>query len=473
LVFARQRKNQVGRSIIRLGRLCVGICLPSILLAGRDAWRAAGDSRVFFLAARHMIGQDSPADLATRGASQIRERDAGMELTPRVEIENRIASLQARLLRAGDAEAIFIFQSADLFYFTGTVQDAWLVIAREGPPLLLVRRSLERARAESTLEHILPLQDPREIPVLLARHGLGWLKRVGLEFDVLPVQHYVRLGRLFPTMQFVDASMLIREVRMIKSAYEVSCIQRAAVMQDGMAARMREILKAGMTELELAAEIEAEARRRGHQGIVRTRRFGMECFYGHLLSGESGAIPSWLDTPTGGSGVSPALGNGAGTRRVRAHEPILLDYVGISDGYISDQTRLFSLGTLPEELVKGYEACLAIHRDIQAHLRPGVKAGEVYARALALAGTLGYGDRFMNSGPAQVSYVGHGVGIELDEIPHLAKGSSVALQAGMTLAVEPKIVFPGLGIVGVEDTFLVTDGDPVPLTFTPREIAVA
>lgn len=395
-----------------------------------------------------------------------------MELTPRVELENRIARVQAQLMAAANAEAVFIFQAADLFYFTGTVQDAWLVIAREGPPILLVRRSLERARAESALEHILPLEDPREIPTLLSRHGLGWLKRVGLEFDVLPVQQYVRLGRLFPTMQFVDASMLIREVRMLKSAYEVACIRRAAAMQDEMAARMRETLRAGMTELELAAEIEAEARRRGHQGIVRTRRFNMECYYGHLLAGESGAVPSWLDAATGGVGVSPAFGNGAGARRIQAHEPILLDYVGVCDGYISDQTRLFSLGSLPENLVRGYEACLRIREDILTTLRPGVPAGEVHARAIALAGALGYGDRFMNTGPAQVSFVGHGVGIELDEIPYLAKGSNLVIQAGMALAVEPKIVFPGLGIVGVEDTVLVTDGDPDCLTFTPREIVV-
>jgi Xaa-Pro aminopeptidase len=418
------------------------------------------------------IGQDARTEPLVHDALQITEQETSMELTPRAELDDRITRLQGKLVAAKDAEAVFIFQAADMFYFAGTVQDAWLVIARDGPPLLLVRRSLERAKSESSLEHILPLGDPREIPALLARHGLGGLKRVGLEFDVLPVQHYARVGRLFPTMPFVDASMLIREVRAIKSAYEVSCIRRAAAIQDRMAARMREVLKAGMTELELAAEIEAEARRRGHQGIVRTRRFNMECFYGHLLSGESGTVPSWLDAPTGGLGVSPAFGNGASTRRIQPHEPILLDYVGTCDGYLSDQTRLFSLGSLPGDLAKGYAACLTIHEDILASLRPGMKAGEVFARAAALAERLGYGDRFMNTGPAQVSFVGHGIGIELDEIPQLARGSNATLRVGMTLAVEPKIVFPGRGIVGVEDTILVTDEGPECLTFTPREIVV-
>lgn len=395
-----------------------------------------------------------------------------MELTPRSEIENRIARLQAKLTADGDAEAVFIFQAADLFYFTGTVQDAWLVIGREGPPLMLVRRSLERARAESALDHILPLGNPREIPALLARHGLGGLRRVGLEFDVLPVEQYARVGRLFPTTQFVDASRLIRGVRMIKSPYEVARIRKAAAIQDRMAGKLREILRPGMTELEMAAEVEAEARRHGHQGIVRTRRVNLDCFYGHLLSGENGAVPSFLEAPTGGTGLSPAFGNGAGLRRIQPHEPVMLDYVGAVDGYHSDQTRVFSLGPLPQDLAKGYQACLAILDEVVASLRPGARASDVFARAAGLAERLGYADRFMNTGPAQVNFVGHGVGVELDEIPSLAAGSDLTVEIGMTLAVEPKIVFPGRGIVGVEDTILVTTGDPEYLTFTPRGLAI-
>ncbi len=395
-----------------------------------------------------------------------------MELTPRLELDHRIARLQARLAAAKDAEAVFIFQAADMFYFAGTAQDGWLVIGRDGPPLMLVRRSLERARAESALEHILPLENPREMPKLLAQHSMGSLKRVGLEFDVLPLQHYARIGRLFPTMQFVDVSGLIREVRMVKSPYEVACIRRAASIQDHMVAKLREVLRPGMTELELAAEIEAEARRHGHQGIIRTRRLNMECFFGHLLSGENGAVPSMMESPTGGTGLSPAFGNGVSTRRIQPHEPILLDYAGACDGYHADQARLFSLGALPEDLARAHEACLRILEEVLAILRPGVKASEAFARAAGLAERLGYADRFMNTGPAQVSFVGHGVGVELDEIPYLAAGADLTIEAGMTFAVEPKIVSPGRGIVGVEDTILVTAGDPEYLTFTPRELVV-
>ena len=159
-------------------------------------------------------------------------------------------------------------------------------------------------------------------------------------------------------------------------------------------------------------------------------------------------------------------------RRIQPHEPIMLDYAGALDGYHSDQTRMFSMGALPEDLMKGYRACLDILEDVMTALRPGATASEIFDRAAALAERLGYADRFMNTGSAQVRFVGHGVGVELDEIPYLAAGSHPSLEAGMVLAVEPKIVFPGRGIVGVEDTILVTSGEPEFLTFTPRKLTM-
>jgi Xaa-Pro aminopeptidase len=395
-----------------------------------------------------------------------------MDTVPSTELSGRIRRLQRRLREADDAEAVIVLQDIDLFYFSGTAQDAWMVIPTDGPPVLLVRRDLARARQESALERIVPFSSGREIPTLLAEHGLGRLRRVGLEFDVLPVELYARIGRIFPTMQLVDASPLIRQVRMVKSPYEVERIRSAACIADQMARRMREVLRPGIRELELAAEIEAEARRRGHQGLVRARRFNQAFHYGHLLSGENGAVPSAQESATGGTGLSPAFGNSAGSRRIQAHEPVVLDYVGVHQGYHADQTRLFTIGALPPDMAQALQVCVEILEDALIHLRPGIRAGEVYDRAVALADRRGYADRFMNTGAAQVSFVGHGVGLELDEIPVLARQSDLVLEPGMTLAIEPKIVFPGRGVVGIEDTVLVTTGPPECLTFTPRELVV-
>jgi Xaa-Pro aminopeptidase len=418
-------------------------------------------------------GRGTPTvDADARGHGRAGGTEASFHRVPRAELESRIARLQARLAAAGDAEAVFVFQAADLLYFTGTAQDAWLVIPLEGRPLLLVRRSFERAREESLLDDILPLPSRREVPARLASRGWKGLRRVGLEFDVLPLEHYVRLGRMFPTLQFVDVSRLIRETRMIKSPYEVERLRTAAKIQDRMAARLRQTLRDGLTELEVAAEVEAEARRLGHQGLIRTRRFNFDMFYGHLLSGESGVAPSYVESPTGGRGISPAFGSGAGPRRIRRHEPVMLDYVAVWEGYHSDQTRLFSVGELPAPLVRAYDACLAIHDAVLERLRPGVRAAEVYGQAAQVAARLGYADGFMNTGAAQVKYVGHGVGVELDETPVLGQGSDVTLETGMTLAVEPKIGCPGAGVVGLEDTVLLTSGEPEILTVTSREIAI-
>ncbi|MFB3817293.1 MAG: M24 family metallopeptidase [Candidatus Methylomirabilales bacterium] len=394
-----------------------------------------------------------------------------MLLTPLPEIEARAARLQARL-RAAELDAALLLQAADQYYFSGTVQSAWLIVPADGAPLLLVRRDLGRARAESPLARIAGMGQPREVPGLLRAHGLGGLRRVGLEFDVLPVEQYVRIGRLFPTVQLVDASRLVREVRMVKSAWEVAIMRRGAALQDRLAQRLAEILRPGVSDMELAAEVEAEARRRGHQGPIRMRRFNAECFYGHLLVGEDGAVPSWIESPSGGPGLSPAFNNGPSGRRVRAHEPVLLDYAAALDGYHSDQTRTFSVGALPAEAARAYDACRTIWETLRERLRPGETAAAVYEAARAQADRLGYADRFMNAGPAQVPFVGHGVGVELDELPVLGRGSDLRLEPGMTLAIEPKIVCPGLGMVGLEDTLLVTEGGPEVLTVTPRDIWV-
>ncbi len=391
-------------------------------------------------------------------------------LTPAAEITWRTARAQAAMVTEG-LDALFIVQNADLYYFGGTVQDGLLAIPAAGDPVFLVRRVPDRAREESPLR-IAPAESPREYPALLTGHGIGPLRRVGLELDVLPAAQYLRQIRAFPGVKFVDASNLIRQVRAVKRPWEVAQLRRAASIQDRMLRRLCEVAKPGRTELELAAEVEAEGRRAGHQGFIRFRRFNAEVFVGHLLAGENATRPAFLDAPTGGSGLGPALGNGAGTRPVRANEPILCDLNGCFNGYHSDQTRTLVLGALPEEMVRAFAACREILEAAQGWLRPGVRAGEVYDRCVALAERLSFAETFMGHEASRVPYVGHGVGVEMDELPVLAAGNRMPLEAGMTIAVKPKIVFPARGMVGIEDLFLVGEGDTTPINITPRDLFV-
>ena len=391
--------------------------------------------------------------------------------TPPPELNRRITALQSQMA-AKEIDGILVVQNADLFYFTGTAQQAHLYIPVAGQPLLMARKDLERARAESALEQIVPLSSPREIPGILADYGYPLPKVLGLESDVLPVNLYFTYQKIFADSRLVDAAPLIRGVRAVKSAYEIELITRAAGLADQVAAGMTTFLETGLTEIKLAGLVEARARELGHQGFIRMRLWGSEMFYGHLMAGPSAAEPSYLASPTGGTGTSPAFAQGAGFRTIRKNEPVLLDYVFASDGYLADHTRIFVIGDLPDELKRAHAAMLAIQEVIKSAARPGVPAGELYDLAVARAADQGLGDTFMGVGDQRVRFIGHGIGIELDEFPFLARGQRQLLEAGMVVALEPKVVLPGKGVVGIENTHVVEDGGLRQLTVFEESITV-
>jgi len=391
--------------------------------------------------------------------------------TPKAEIEKRIAGLQRILVRQG-LDAALILQRADLFYFTGTIQQAGFYVPAAGEPLLMVNKILARARAESSIGRILPLAGFKRIPEEVKRHGLSPPKRIGFELDVLPANLYFSFRDIFKDAEIVDISTDIRLLRAVKSAYEIDLLREAAAYSDRVAACVPDLLREGMTEIELAGRVEAEARRMGHQGIVRMRLWGSELFYGHLLSGPSGAVPSYLASPTGGSGVSPAVAQSAGFRPIRRHEPVLVDYVFAYRGYISDHARIFAIGKLPAELVQAHRAMLDLQARITSMAKPGVVSGSIYDFGLDCAKRLGYGDHFMGVGAERIRFVGHGVGLELDEFPFLNTGQTLQLQAGMVIALEPKVIFPGKGVVGIENTHVVTRDGLEQLGNYPDDITV-
>ncbi len=391
--------------------------------------------------------------------------------TPAREIEARIRRLQEEL-QALDLDAALILQNSDLFYYSGTIQQSHLYVPARGNPLLMVHKSLERARAESPLKTILSLDSPRSLPGLLAEHGLGMPARLGMELDVLPVNLFRYYERIFAKAAMIDVAPCIRELRAVKSEHEIEIITRAAALSDEVAAHAATLIQPGMTELELAGLVEAHARKLGHQGIVRMRRWSGEMFYGHLCSGASAAVPSFLASPTGGRGINPAVAQGAGFDEIRPHEPILLDYVFALNGYISDHTRIFSIGAVADDLQAAHDAMLDLQQRIRSAARPGVAGGYLYDLAVELAARAGYGENFMGVGPRRIRFIGHGVGIELDELPLLAKGQEAALQENMVIALEPKLIFPGKGVVGIENTHVVTEAGLKPLGRFPDAITV-
>ena len=376
--------------------------------------------------------------------------------TPQSEIDQRTEKLRNQL-EENNIGAALLVQRADLLYFAGSVQEAHLYVPVDDEPILMVFKSLDRAIAESPLSRIVPLASPKAVPDVLNQYGYKVPSVMGMELDVLPANLYFTYQKVFEEKSVVDISHLIRLVRAIKSVYEIDLMRRAAERSDQVAACVPALLREGMTELELAGKVEAEARKRGHQGTVRMRYWGAEVFYGHLMAGASAAMPSFPRSPTGGSGASPAVAQGPGFRPIQRHEPVLVDYVFALNGYYSDHTRIFSLGEPADEMMAAHSAMLDVQALLKKEAKPGVKSGDIYELAIERTRTLGYDKYFMGVGDDRIRFVGHGIGVELDEYPFLASGQTLELQENMILAVEPKLIFPGQGVVGIENTHRVTE----------------
>jgi len=368
-------------------------------------------------------------------------------------------------------DGALFFQNADLLYLCGTTQAETVFVPRRGAPLVLARAIVDRVRSESSLPDVEPVPPWNELRSRLESHARCRLKTFGLELDVLPVAFFRRVRQaVLDGLDLLDVSPLIRRARSIKSAFEIRQMQAAARLIDRVYQTAPAVLAEGVTEMGLEGRLTGLARSLGHQGITRLRGFNQELYFGHTLSGTSSLVRAKVNSPTGGWGVSPGLGQGAGTRTIGPDELVSIDICGAYGGYLADQTRLFFTGPVPDEVNRAYEGLLKLIQNLTDFIRPGLTGEAVYARAFALADKNGLSQGFMGLGPERCPFVGHGVGIEMDEWPVLAKRDRTALAPGMTLAIEPRVLLPNFGVVGFEDTFLLTEDSLEPITCSDRRI---
>ena len=390
-----------------------------------------------------------------RNELQKLSKSLGFRYTSLEEIEKRLIRISAGMKKQ-EIEALLVIQKMNFYYFSGTTQDGLLFIPLEGKPLLMIKRELERAKVESPLNEIVALKSIRDIPSLIQTHCGRLPNSLGLEMDVLPVKDYFKYQELFPSTRFMDASSILRETRKIKSAFEIDLIRKAGEIGRKVYQEARKILKEGMTEIEFGGLLEAAAKRYGHEGLLRIRSLNYEAYTWHVLSGLTGGIVSQSDSPMGGLGLSPAFPVGASLKVMRAHEPILVDFGTCFHGYQADETRMFSIGKMEQKFIDAYNACKEIHDAVLEETRPGADCEAIFMKTLQLAEKLGYKDSYLGPPGLQTRFIAHGIGLELNELPFIAQGQSYSLEEGMTFAVEPKIVFPGEGSVGLENTVVVT-----------------
>ena len=383
----------------------------------------------------------------------------------KIESQQRIAKLQQALGRQGVDGALLMYP-IDVYYFSGTRQNSTLWIPAQGEPRLFARKSYHRAQSESLIDDTRPFPSSKEFAAQLGAEP----KRIGFTFDVAPLQQYHYYAKLLPGREFVDISAMNREIRSVKSEWELRKMRNSGARLCQVFWEIPGFLKEGMREVDLSAEFEYRLRKAGGEGYVRMRAFNQELFQGLAVSGATAGSPGFFDGAVTGQGLSSASPHGASAARIDADSPILVDYTGVFDGYIVDMTRMFVIGKPAPELEHAFATALAIQNWLVDNLKPGAVCEELFLKGAEMAQDAGLAQNFMGAPGENARFVGHGVGLELDEFPVLAQGFKVALQEGQTIAIEPKFVLPGHGVIGIENTFAVTSGGGVKLTDLPDDI---
>lgn len=385
-------------------------------------------------------------------------------MIPKTEIEARLAKLQKGLQSMEIDGAIFVYP-IDIYYFSGSRQNSALWVPSSGLPTLFVRKSFIRAEKESRIEDVRPFPSGPELRAFFEKN----VRLVGMTFDVLPVQLFQYYEKTLKGITFTDISALNRELRSIKSFWELNQMKESSRRLCEMFSLIPSFLKTGMRECDLAAEIEFSLRSKWSDGNLRMRAFNQE-ITGLAVSGKNAASPGCFDGPVTGRGLSSASPFGPSDEVITRDCPVMIDYPGIFNGYIVDMTRIFVLGSLDAELKKAFDISLDIQNWLVDNIRPGCICEELYNGAVKIAESAGLGDRFMGFTGEQSKFVGHGVGLELDELPVLARRFRNQILAGHTIAIEPKFVFPERGVVGIENTYAVTAAGCEKLTDFPDNI---
>jgi Xaa-Pro aminopeptidase len=392
-------------------------------------------------------------------------------LVPREQVDRRIASLRGAL-KAEDLALAWIDHLADRLYFTGSAQDGILLVPADAPPAFYVRKSLSRAERESGVA----VQPYPGSDALLdeVRRLAGPGGRVGLPMDVTSAATYVRLTRTVDPAGLTDLAGPVRTMRAVKSPWEIEQIRRASDQVTTLYGEIGAQIRPGMTELELTGRIEGRLRALGHSGTVRVRRPGSDITMGVVVSGASALYPTSFNGPVGAEGPYPNSPSGAGWKRLVEGETVMLDLVTTHNGYHADTTRTFYLGDAPPDGARrGHDFCLQVLRWIEERLRPGNVCSEIFREVRSLVDARGEAEGFMGFGENRVRFFGHGVGLELDELPVLAKKIDLPVETGTVIAVEPKAFLEGIGPVGVENTYAVTGDGCEPLCDTDEGLQPA
>lgn len=374
---------------------------------------------------------------------------------PAAELESRLIRFRKLMeARNNGWEMAVIINKINLYYFTGSMQEGMLIIPRHNDAVYWVRRSHERAVQESLFPDIRPMEGFRD-----AAAGTGVIPEIlHMETEFLPLAYLQRFNKHFPCSEVLSLDAQVAAVRSVKSTYELGIMERSGDLHRiVLEERVPRMLQSGMSEVDLAGELYRAMLQEGHHGVARFGMFDTEIVIGHIAFGESSLFPTSFNGPGGNYGMSPAVPMvGNRNRKLTAGDLVFIDIGFGLEGYHTDKTMTYLYrGKVAPEVIREHEACLDIQDRLAASLKPGVVPSRLYEEVMNSLSPA-FLNNFMGFGSRQVKFLGHGIGLVIDEVPVIAKGFDEPFRENMVMALEPKKGIKNVGMVGIENTFVVT-----------------
>lgn len=381
-------------------------------------------------------------------------------LWPHDEYRLRLDRLRGGMEKAG-IEAILIADNANKYYLTGRVYAGYIYVPSRGLPVYFVRRPVELDG-----DGVVYIRKPEEITESI---GMSAPANIGLELDVLPYSTAVRLSKIFPGSELVNASPALRSTRAVKPPLALRMLRESGAKQTRVYKRIPGLFHEGMSDYELQVSIEHISRLEGCLGQFRISGDSMELYMGNILAGENADAPCPYDFAMGGAGMDPSLPVGANGTLITPSTTVMVDINGNYNGYMTDMTRVFALGDLDPLALKAHQCSIDIHRALEAMMRPGTPAKELWETAAQIVEAAGLKAYYMGH-RQHAGFIGHGVGIEINELPVIAPRSRDIILENNVIALEPKFVIPKTGAVGIENTYIVHADSVECITNAPEEI---
>lgn len=367
-----------------------------------------------------------------------------------LEIQKRIERVQG-IITDVKADACIISTSVNQYYLNGFIFDGYIYITPDEKPIKFIKRPLgiNGQRVEY-------LRKPEQIPEILKSYNIPIPRRLLLESEQLSFSSAIRLQAALQMPELLNVSGKLRKLRSIKSEYEIEQLRECSKIHSSVYNQIPSIYRRGMTDIEFQIELERVMRMSGSMGIFRSYGENMDIFMGSILAGENAQNASPYDFALGGKGTSPLLPLGANGTPLTPGITLMVDMAGNYRPYMDDMTRTFAIEYAPDIAYKAHQVSIDIHNQIIATAKSGIHCADLYNLALDIVKDNDLEKHFMGTSQ-QAKFIGHGVGLEINEPPVFTPRSKEVLLPGMVIAIEPKFVIPGIGATGIENTYLVND----------------